>query len=517
MHGPGTHSPKDGQQLPAVTPTAPSEIAGLVARARKAQPEWAALSLEARADRCRAFARRVLERRSELAEILAQETGRSRTECLLADGVVIVPDYVKGALRAAKKALAPEPIPLSALEWPGKKAVIEAVPRGVIGIIAPWNYPFGNFLKPLFPALLSGNAVILKPSEHTPRTGAWLHQQLAHVLPPDLVGLAQGAGEVGTELIQHVDAITFTGSVKTGKQVAHAAAERLIPCSLELGGKDAAIVLADCDLERTVAGVAMWGFHNVGQNCAAIERVYVEEAIADRFVDALAKYAAALTTVSEAALYDVGPLQNEGQLAIVESQVEDARAQGARIVTGGKRTGQGLGYAPTVIDGCRQDLRVVQEETFGPVLAVVRVKDAEEALRLANDSVYGLNGSIWTQDVERGAGLARRLEVGVALVNNHAFTGALPEAPWTGVKETGTGVAASRHSYPTFVRRRTVLVDRSKKPDLIWYPIDADLAALAEAVAEKNLGRLSVLPKLLGLAGKRVKTIQSLARRALGG
>ncbi len=516
MYTPGTVSPKDGQPLPAVPPTPLGEIPAVVARAREAQRAWAQLPLAARVERCMAFARRALEQREALAPIIMQETGRTRGECLLADGLVILPDYLKGAARAARKALAPEPIALSALEWPGKKVVVEAVPRGVVGIIAPWNYPFGNFIKPLFPALLAGNAVILKPSEHTPRTGAWLAETLSEVMPAGLVGLVQGAGEAGAALIQEVDAVTFTGSVRTGKKVAVLAAERLIPCSLELGGKDAAIVLADCDLERTVAGIAMWSFHNAGQNCAAIERVYVEEVIADRFVAALAKYAASLETAGEKETYDVGPLQNEAQLEIVETHVEDARANGAKVVAGGQRTKRGFGYEPTVIDHCHADLRVVREETFGPVVAVVRVKDAEEALRQANDSAYGLNGSVWTQDISRGEALARRMEVGVALVNNHSFTGALAETPWTGVKDTGTGVAASRHAYPTFVRRRTVVVDRSKKPDLIWYPADRDLAALGEAVAQKNLGRLSALFDLIRLSGQRVKSIQDQARRALG-
>ena len=232
MHSPGTLSPKDGLTLAPVAPTPLDELPAMVARAREAQRAWAALSLEARVEGCLAFARRALEQRQELVEILMQETGRSHGECLLAEGIVIVPDYVKGAARAAKKALEPEAISLSPLEWPGKKVVVEAVPRGVVGIIAPWNYPFGNFLKPLFPALLSGNAVILKPSEHTPRTGAWIARQLAELLPPGLVGLLQGAGEAGAALMREVDAVTFTGSVRTGKKVSMLAAERLIPCSL---------------------------------------------------------------------------------------------------------------------------------------------------------------------------------------------------------------------------------------------------------------------------------------------
>jgi len=282
---------------------------------------------------------------------------------------------------------------------------------------------------------------------------------------------------------------------------------------VELGGKDAAIVLADCDLERTVVGVAQWALHNCGQNCAAIERVYVEEAIADELVRRLGKVADALRVAPGDGPTDLGPLQNEAQLRIVEAHVADARARGAALVAGGERTGHGLGYRPTVLDRCTQDMQVVREETFGPVIAVVRVKDAEEAIAKANDSSYGLNGSVWTKDIPRGAALARRLEVGVALVNNHAFTGILAEAPWTGVKETGPGVAASRHAYPTFVRRRTVLVDSSSKPDPWWIPANEDLRELGEALVQRQLGSLGVLFKLLGLVGKRVRAIRALMQK----
>lgn len=511
---PGQQNPADGSPLGELRWSTAAEVTAAIEKARAAQPGWAELSLDARAGKALLLARRIVERRAEIAKILSEETGRSLTECLMSEVVTGV-GYAKGAIRAGRAALAPEKIKLSALEYPGKKVVVEAVPRGVIGIIAPWNYPLGNFMKSLYPALLSGNGVVLKPSEHTPRAGAWLAALCNEVFPPGLVQIVQGDGAIGQALLAGgVDGIVFTGSVATGKKVSVAAAERLIPASVELGGKDAAIVLADCDLVRTTAGIAFWAMHNCGQNCAGIERVYVEEAIADRFVEQLTKVCKAIRVnddPSGAADAEIGPLQNAAQLAIVEAHVEEARQRGAAILCGGARTGKGLGYQATVVDKCDESMRVVSEETFGPVVAVIRVKDADEAIRRANDSRYGLNGSVWTSNLERGAALARRLEVGVALVNNHAFTGILPETPWTGVRDTGTGVAASRHAYPTFVRRRTVVVDSNKDPEPFWLPSTPELTALADTVAQLQLGSLGAAFRALGLIKKRVAAIKKLA------
>lgn len=510
-----TQNPADGSKLDEVRATARDDVAAVVSRARKAQPGWAARSLRERAELLKALGRDLLEHRAEALAIMSGETGRGETECLMSE-MVGIPDFVKQAIRAAEKALAPEKIKLSALDYPGKKATVELLPRGVIGIIAPWNYPLSNFFKSLFPALLAGNAVVLKPSEHTPRTGAWLADRANAVLPKDLVGLVQGGGEVGEALLEAaIDGIVFTGSVRTGKRVAARAGEKLIPCSVELGGKDAAIVLADCDLERTVAGIAQWGIHNAGQNCAAIERVYVERSIADEFVRRLGRFVGSLQVAPGDGPTDLGPLQNDAQLAIVERHVADAKQKGAKLICGGERTGKGLGYSPTVLDQCTTEMDVVREETFGPVIAVTRVKDAEEALALANDSVYGLNGSVWTTDIERGTELAKRMEVGVALVNNHSITGILPETPWTGVKDTGFGVASSRHAYHVFTRPRTLFVDRARAPDPWWMPANPDLAALGDALVARGLGGgLGVLFKLAGLVGRRAKAIRERASAA---
>jgi acyl-CoA reductase-like NAD-dependent aldehyde dehydrogenase len=511
-HAPGSINPADLKALEPVKPSTAGDVRAAIAAARSAQVAWSAIPLGSRADAMRALGQAVLAKADEAAKVMSMETGRSTTECKASELTSLVP-YIETAIEVAKGALKPSKVHLSMLDFPGKKGVTEAVPRGVVGIIAPWNYPLGNFWKSLFPALLSGNGVVLKPSEHTPRTGAFLAALCAESLPRGLVGIVQGAGDVGQALVDHADAIVFTGSVPSGKRVAARAAERLIPTSLELGGKDAALVLADCDLERTAIGVAQWAMHNCGQNCAAIERVYVEEAIADRFVETLSRVVSKLRVSTGNDESDLGPLQNEAQLAIVEKHVEQAKAKGAKVTAGGARVGPGLGFQATVLDRCTDDMDVVRDETFGPVIAVVRVKDAEEGLKRANDSRYGLNGSVWTADLERGAALVRRMDVGVGYVNNHGFAGILADVPWTGVKETGPGVAASAHSYGVFTRPRTVIIDAGKQPDPWWIPANAELTQFVDAlIARGRGGGLGVLLKLGGLVKKRAAAIRALAK-----
>jgi acyl-CoA reductase-like NAD-dependent aldehyde dehydrogenase len=509
---PGTISPADGSQLDPVRPTSEQDIAEVVHRAREAQKRWARRTLSDRADALERVVRRILEQADDVAALVRTEAGKSTTDTKMNE-IAPLGAYLQPAVREAKAALAPVKVKLSSLEYPGKRATIEQLPRGVIGIIAPWNYPLANFFKPMFPALLAGNAVVIKPSEYTPRTGAWLHQQFEAELPTGLVGLVQGGGSVGATLLESgIDAVTFTGSVPTGKKVAKRAAELLIPCSVELGGKDAAIVLADCDMERTVLGIAQWALHNTGQNCAAVERVYVEEAIADEFVERLGRVVSKLRVAPEE-YADIGPLQNEAQLDIVERHVADALEKGATLVTGGERTGEGLGYCPTVLDECDEEMEVMTDETFGPVVAIRRVREAEEALRLANDSPYGLNGSVWTTNIARGTDLAKRLEVGIALVNNHAFTGSMSHIPWTGVKDTGPGVAGSRFSYHTFTRPRTIFIDSGSKPDPWWFPVNEDLEEMANLLIARGLGSFAATIKLATMLGKRVAAMKKLLEK----
>ncbi|MCB9761819.1 MAG: aldehyde dehydrogenase family protein [Alphaproteobacteria bacterium] len=508
---PGTVHPATGAALEPVPATPAEQVGDVVARARAVQAEWAARSLDARERAVLALARAVVEEREALAAIVSTETGRSLTDSLISEVATAI-SHARAAIRAGRRALATEKVPISALDYPGKRAVIEAVPRGVVGIIAPWNYPFTQVFRHMVPALLSGNGVVVKPSEYTPRTGAWLVARCQDIFPAGLVGVVQGAGDVGAALIEHVDAITFTGSVATGRKVSVRCAERLIPCTAELGSVDAAIVLADCDLERTVAGIANWSMTNAGQDCSSIERLFVEEAIADTFVKRLAAVLGRLKVNTGEGEADIGPLQSVRQRAIVEAHVADAVERGAAVVVGGERVGPGFGYKPTLLDHCTDDMRVCQEETFGPVLPVLRVKRGEDAIARVNAASSGLNGSVWTRDLRRGEDIARQLEVGVALVNNHSITGTLPEAPWSGVKDTGTGVAMSAWAYPAYTRRRVVFIDSGSKPDPWWFPKDAALREFSDHIATRDMGSLAVLLKLLGALNRRVAAVRALAK-----
>ncbi|MFO0727760.1 MAG: aldehyde dehydrogenase family protein [Myxococcota bacterium] len=505
--------PVDLKPLPKVAITSAAEVSAAVARAKAAQPGWVALGFEARAALLKQAAKRMVERREDVVALMREEVGKYPADVLMSEALAPL-DSLLQWIGIAKKALAPRPVGLNPVAFPGKKARVELEPRGVIGVIAPWNFPLAYFMKPLYPALLAGNTVVLKPSELAPRMAEWLTQRLQEFLPSDVVQCVVGGPETGRALIKGgIDGLVFTGSVQTGKEVMRACAEAMIPLSAELGGKDPAIVLPDCNLDRTVAGILHWSFTNAGQSCSSIERIYVHERIADRFVAMLADAASRLATEPrEDGSVDIGPLIDEKLLLRVESQVADAVRDGARVLCGGRRTGRGYTYRPTVLDRVHHGMRIAKEEIFGPVVCVIRVPSAEEAIRLANDSSFGLNASVWSENIAEAEKIGARLEAGVVLINNHSVTGAMPALPWSGVKQTGYGIANSAHSFGLFTRPKTYLIDTNKGPDAWWLPMDAALEEMGDRLAEAQLGRVLKAIPVPFLMGGRKKTIERFIR-----
>jgi len=509
-----TASPVDGRQLEPVQANAPEELVGMVERARAAQEGWAALPFRERVQRLTRAARKMLERRDEVLQLLRDEAGKNAADALMSE--VNGPlDQVKKWAKLIGKHGQTRKIPADPIVFPGKRVWVDLIPRGVVGVISPWNFPLGTFMRPVLPALLTGNTVVVKPSELTPRTAQWFFGILQEELPADVTQLAMGGADVGRALLDAgIDACSFTGSAAAGRAVAARCGEHLIPVCVEAGGNDAAIVLADCDLDRTLAGVSHWALQNAGQNCGAIERCYVDERIADEFVDRLSDAWSRLSTDLESPDVSVSPLTSQRQLATVEQQVDAAVAQGAVVRTGGKRFGPGHGYLPTILDQCTQEMDVVREETFGPVLPIVRVADVEQAVSLANDCDYGLGGSVWTTDLDRGVRIAQQLHTGMASVNNHAVSGALVSVPWTGVKSSGSGIHNSEFALMTYLRPRTCLVDRNKKPDPFWIPYGGELVAMGHRFARMQLGALREMFGLLGIVKRRVAAIRGFwARR----
>lgn len=505
--------PHDLHPLNPIETASEAEVQAAISKARSAQRIWATMTFDARAKALRAAAKRMLERRHEVVTLMQEESGKFKAEVLMGEALGPV-EYINTWTKEIRGSLKRQKLPVNPMAFPGKSGYIDFVPRGVIGVIAPWNFSLGYFFKPVFPALLSGNGVVIKPSEYAPRMAAWFAKVLSEFLPEGLVQVVQGGAEVGQLLIRApVDGLVFTGSIATGKKVAQAAAEALIPCSMELGGKDAALVLNDCNLERTVAGIVNWSMHNAGQECGSIERVYVQSDIADRFVAMLTDAVRRLRAEPRSdGQVDVGPLGTEAQLELVDSHVREAVAAGAKLLVGGQRVGKGLWFQPTVLDYCQQSMRVVREETFGPVIALIRVGSAEQAIEMANDSIYGLCASVWSEDIERATEIGTRLEVGTVYVNNHGITGAMAFSPWSGTKQTGYGISNSRFSLPTFVRPKTTFIDRNKAPDFFWYPVDEMLVNIAERLADAQLGKvLSAIPVPV-LMKKRVAAITRFVR-----
>ena len=436
-------NPATGETVGTVPCFGSEEISAAVAKARAAQSRWAQTSIAERMKIVRRFTQLVCDEKDAIAAVITREAGKPLAEAISTE-ILVVLDAAQFLLSHVPEFLRPEPVPHANPVMKLKRGLLCREPYGVIGIISPWNYPFSLPSVQALTALITGNAVVLKPSEFTPFCSLELERLLrAAGLDPDLLQVVTGEGAAGAALLQSsIDKLIFTGSVATGKRVAQAAAARLLPVVLELGGKDPMLVLEDADVD-VASSAAVWGaFMNAGQTCLSVERCYVHQAIYDDFLKAcVAKTVKLRVGPGTDPATDVGPMIHERQLRIVQSHVDDAIARGALLLAGGKPVAQ-LGanfFAPTVLAGVDHSMAIMREETFGPVLPVRSFKTEEEAVALANDSEFGLAASIFTRNRKRGEAVARRLNAGTIMVNDLISCFGISEAPHGGVKASGIG------------------------------------------------------------------------------
>lgn len=499
--------PATGEEVGRVPNMSAAEVGAAVMRARSAQGAWAALDFKERGRfvlRARAI---VLDELEEMARLISRESGKPLTEAISMELTPTL-DLMQFFARRTKKLLRTEKLDIGQYGLMGRSSRIVYRPLGVVGIISPWNFPWAIPLGEVVMALMAGNAVVLKPSELTPLVGVRIGEVFKRAgLPEGLLQIVTGDGKTGAALTEAgVDKIMFTGSVATGKRVAEAAARRLIPCVLELGGKDPMIVLEDANVE-TAASAAVWGgFANSGQACASVERCYVHEKIAPQFIEQVVAQVRALnqdTGTREGT--DIGAMSSERQLQIVEEHVKDAIAHGARALTGGQRKDNpaGLFYEPTVLSDVTQQMTVMREETFGPVLPVMTFKFEEEAVRLANDSVFGLTASVWTKNIARGRRVAEQIEAGTVTVNEVLYTHGIAQTPWGGMKQSGIGRTHGRLGLLELVAPQHIHINRiTSFNDLWWFGYTPRAAQLFRGLARRfATGRVTqtslLLPQML--------------------
>ena len=487
-------NPATGVTLGHFEKTPPTTLPQIVAHARVAQAAWARVSLRERCALLRALCDRIMVSREALADAVVAESGKPRVEALFADIFVAVDTAVYFA-KNAERLLSPERVPHHSLAAKAKSGKLTYEPLGVIGIISSWNYPLAIPLSQIIPAVVAGNAVVCKTSDFTPHCGALIEKLFADAgFPKDLLTVVQGGGEEGQALIEaDPDKILFTGSVATGRRVAEACAKRLIPTVLELGGKDAMLVLGDADLD-VAASAAVWGsYTNCGQVCLSVERLFVEQSVSDEFAArCVAKTKKLRLGPGNDPATDVGPMIRPQHVQRMVDLIEDAVSRGARVLCGGHpRVDLGANFfEPTVITNVDSTMKLFQEETFGPILAMQAVENAEEAIARANDSPFALSASVWTRDTAGGEATAKRLRAGAVMVNDAISYFAIAEAPHGGCAASGWGRTHGKAGLLEMVQIKYIDVDRlpgREKP--WWYRYGADLERAADAFLQFEYGR----------------------------
>ena len=487
-------NPATGELITTIPIQGADELRAMAQRARAAQPQWEAIGFDGRARVMRRAQRWMTDHAERVVRSVVVESGKTYEDAQLADYGYTVTALGFWAKQAATY-LADERVP----SWRtpltvGKKLVLRYVPHGVVGVIGPWNYPITNSFGDCIPALMAGNCVILKPSEVTPLSSQLMAEMLSECgLPADVFQVATGDGSTGAALVGVVDCVMFTGSTKTGKAVMKAAADALVPCYLELGGKDPMIVCADADLDRAANAAAYYSMNNAGQVCISVERCYVEAPVYDEFVAKVTQSVRGLRQGEPTGegTVDVGAVIFGPQLEIVDEHVRDAVAKGAKVLTGGHgHSVRGRYYEPTVLVDVDHSMKCMTEETFGPTLPIMRVPDADEGVRLANDSVYGLQASVWTRDTDRGEALARRVQAGVVCVNDAQMNYSALNLPMGGWKTSGIGTRHGANGIRKYTKIQSLMVTRvAPKREIFMFPYSRRTTLLLRRMFKLLYGR----------------------------
>jgi len=494
-------NPANGESIGSVETLTPAKVQGVVDDVAEVQPFWAALTLEDRARYMRRAGDVLLEDMDELAELLTNEQGKPRVESYTMELLPTV-DALKWIADNGPEILADEKLSMP-LFLKSKSAKLTYEPIGVVGVIAPWNYPWSIPFGEVAIALMAGNGVVLKPASLTPLIGERIRRTFEKAgLPEGLVRTVHGGGKVGDALVKSTAGkIFFTGSVEVGQKVGVECAKRMKGSVLELGGKDPAIICPDADLANAVSGSVWGGFANAGQTCSGIERVYVHRDVADPFLDGLVRETERLTVGDPREwTTEIGPMVSEEQAKIVNELVDDAVENGATRVTGGPTKVEGMRgsfIAPVVLTGVTQEMRIMKEEIFGPVLPVVTVDSEEQAIELANDSEFGLGASLWTRDRAKGERMAHQIESGMVWINDHSFSHGACVCAWGGVKESGLGRSHSKFGFYECVNIKQLAWEPGWARDLWWQPYDRKLGDAirysAQLLYSRNGNRLQAL------------------------
>lgn len=521
--------PATGEEIGRIAVTPTENVTAAVGRSRVVFHKWKTTSFAERKALVMKAREVILAEIDETAQLISRESGKPFGEAIAME-IAPVLDLMQWVARGAEKMLRPKRIGIGLYSLLGRSSKIVYKPLGVVGIIPAWNYPFSIPLGEAVMALMAGNTVVIKPSELTPFVGLKIGEIFEKAgFPKDAVQIVIGAGDTGAALVSAApDKIMFTGSVATGKKIAAASSENLTSCVFELGGKDPMIVFEDANLELA-AGAAVWGaFCNAGQSCSSVERLYVQESAAEELTQKIIEKTKQIKLGrGNEADVSMGPMSSERQLKIVEDHVNAFREAGAQVEIGGRRnadnlvhnegkarTGVNLFYEPTVISGATNDMRPMREETFGPTLPIATFKTEEEAIRLANDSEFGLTASVWTRDYAKGRRVAEQIEAGSVCINAVLYTHGIGQTPWGGFKNSGRGRTHGLEGLMELVQPQHIHTNRlALLPDAWWMPYTSTAVETFRGFASKFasgsiIKTTGLLPQLL----KRIRELMNANR-----